>query len=262
MNLKLVAIDVDGTLLNDRYEITERTKKALLDIKEQGVKVILASGRGPNACFPIAMELGITDPLITHNGAVLIHPTTKESEFEIGFKAKELSPIIEYCRKHSIHFDINTALDMFVEGIPVHAVDMYQKFFMTPNIVPDTSELQEQIVKFSLFGEEAEIDQAFADLSPLYPELSIIRSGERFIDVIHPRATKGNTLRQLLADFDILPEETIAFGNYFNDLEMIELAGLGVAMANSPDQVKDLADRVTASNNEDGVALVIEEFLR
>jgi Cof subfamily protein (haloacid dehalogenase superfamily) len=261
MQVKLLAIDVDGTLLNDDHQLTERTKSAISQIKERGVKVVLATGRGPVSCFPIMEELALTEPIITHNGAVIVGPQTKQIALEIGFKAEELLPIIQYCRQTGIHFDASTAFEMYVEGRTPEADQMYKKFFANPRMVADTSLLKDQIVKFTLFGDEKQMDQALEEVAFKFPDWSIIRSGETFIDVIHPKATKGNALKRILKEQNILPAQVIAFGNYYNDLEMIQLAGIGVAMENSPEQIRHLADRITVSNNDDGVAVVIEEII-
>jgi Cof subfamily protein (haloacid dehalogenase superfamily) len=261
MQVKLLAIDVDGTLLTDGYEITERTKVAIAQIKEYGVKVVLATGRGPGSCFPIMEELALTDPIITHNGAVIVKAGTKEVALEIGFKAEELLPIIQYCRQTGIHFDACTAFEMYTEGKTPEADLMYQKFFANPILVDDTSLLKDQVVKFTLFGDEGKMDQALEEVAPKFPDWSIIRSGEKFIDVIHPQARKGSALKHVLQELAIHSDQVVAFGNYYNDLEMIQLAGLGVAMENSPPEIKHLADRVTASNNEDGVARMIEDLI-
>jgi len=262
MKIKLLALDVDGTLLNDQHEITERTQRVIAQMQQQGVKIVLATGRGPKSTFPLAERLHLTDPIITHNGAVIVDPLTKEISLEIGFKSKELAEVIHYCREKHIHFDVNTALDMYAEDVPEHALPMYNKFFMQPEIVSDATLLQHHIVKFTMFGNEKEIDRAFEEICLLFPELTIIRSGELFIDIMHPKATKGYALQQILTMYEILPEEVISFGNYFNDIEMLQLAGIGVAMQNSPAGVKELANYVTPSNNEDGVAEFLEKMIK
>jgi Cof subfamily protein (haloacid dehalogenase superfamily) len=261
LKVKLLAIDVDGTLLTDEYSMTERTKTAISNIKKRGVKIILATGRGPKSCFQIMEELDLNDPIITHNGAVIFDPLTKQISLEIGFKAEELIPVIHYSRQAGIHFDLCTAFDMYHEGATKEVEEIYKKFHVNPTLVQDSSLLEEQIVKFTLFGNGKKLDQAMEELLPQFPEWSIIRSGETFIDVIHPQATKGSALNHLIHEYGIDPTDIVAFGNYFNDLEMIQLAGLGVAMANSPLQIQKSADRITTSNNEDGVALIVEELL-
>ncbi|GGK29443.1 sugar phosphate phosphatase [Caldalkalibacillus thermarum] len=262
MNIKLLAIDVDGTLLHDNHELSERTKEAIFRIKEEGVRVVLATGRGPRSCDPLIEALQLTDPMITHNGAVIYNPVRNMAEQQVGFEAKELLPIIRYCRSRNIHFDVNTAFGIYVEQLREEVVPVYKQFFVEPVVVDDIGSLTDPIVKLTLTDQPHRLDQVMNEIVPQFPDLSIIRSGETFIDVIHPQATKANALRYLLQKFRISPDEVMAFGNYYNDLEMLQLAGTGVAMGNAPREVQQQADIVTQSNNEDGVALVIENMLR
>ncbi|WP_202078328.1 HAD family hydrolase [Caldalkalibacillus salinus] len=261
-DIKLVAIDVDGTLLTDEHELTEHTKNTILKLKDKGIQVILASGRGPTSCIPFVNQLNLTEPLITHNGAVIYHPVTGEVEKEIGFEAQELLPFIEYCREHQIQFDLNTALDMYVEQSTPEAEKVYEIFYINPTRVEDSSQLDEQIVKFTITGQQEQLDDMMQKLAPQFPNWSIIRSGETFIDIIHPKATKGFALQHILKEKNIQPEEVLAFGNYFNDVEMLQLAGTGVAMGNAPDGVKAKADRIAPPNNEEGVAAILQEYLK
>lgn len=102
MNIKLAAIDLDGTLLTDQYEMTPRTKEAVQNMQKQGVKIILASGRGPKSCDPYHEQLQLADVCITHNGAVIYDRMSGKTWLEVGFEANELRPLIEYCRKLQI----------------------------------------------------------------------------------------------------------------------------------------------------------------
>jgi Cof subfamily protein (haloacid dehalogenase superfamily) len=261
MMYQLVAIDIDGTLLNSEHRISARTKRAVQHIQEAGLKVILASGRGPRSVDPFIEELMLADAVITHNGAVIYEKNPASARQEIGFQAKELEQLINYCREKKVHFDLNTAFDVYVEQLSEEAKKIYARFFMEPSVVEDASLVKQTIVKFTISGVEKQIDEVYEQISPRFPGWSIIRSGETFIDVIHPRATKANALQLLLQEYGIRPQQVVAFGNYFNDIEMLEMSGLGVAMDNAPQAVKDKADRVTASNDEDGVAIVLEELL-
>lgn len=257
---KLVAIDLDGTLLTDDHHISERTKKAIKNIREQGIKVVIATGRGPLSCDPYVQQLELNVPVIAHNGAVIYEPGTQNKTFEIGYPAQELLPIIQYCRREQIHFDLSTAFAMYIEGGNDQSNAIYEQFMVNPSLMKDTSQIKDLVVKVSLFDQKERLDHVLQDIVPRFTHWSVVRSGEVFIDIIHPQATKGNALQKLLNKWYIHPEEVVSFGNFFNDLEMIRLAGLGVAMANSPQEVKDEADFVTSSNNQDGVAKVLEDF--
>ena len=138
---------------------------------------------------------------------------------------------------------------------------MYRIFGIEPLWVPDLADVNHRLVKMTIFGSSAEMDQAERDWPTLHCPLSIIRSGERFIDIMHPQASKGNALRKLAEEMGVDRTQVMAVGNYYNDLGMLEFAGLGVAMANAPEDLKRKADAVTLNNNEDGVAHALHRYV-
>lgn len=260
--ISMIALDVDGTLLTDDFTISDRTKRIIQQAQAQNIKIILATGRNPRSCYPIMEELNLVSPMITHNGAVIVDSVTKNVTNVLGFTVQDMQEIIHYCRKHHLHFDLNGAFEMYVESFTPAAKEMYAKFHMTPLKVEDIFNLEEVLVKLTIFAEEKQLNEVYFQLKEICSQWRIIRSGEYFIDIMHPQATKGAALRHILKEEQIHPEELVAFGNYYNDIEMLQMAGLGVAMDNSPVEVKQLADRITTSNNEDGVAVVLEELLK
>lgn len=261
MNVKLIAIDIDGTLLRDDFTISARTKQVLRKVKEQSVPIVLASGRGVGSCLPLSAELGIQDPIIAHNGAVIYDTKREESLMELGFSMREMIDLIQYCRQHQIHYDVSTTSGVYLDQRRKQSEVIYNKFFIQPRWVDDCLTLNEQAVKITLSGTAEQLDRVFYDLYPLQGQQRMIRSGEMFIDITHPQATKGYALQTLLQLLDISVKDVIAFGNYYNDLEIISISGMGVAMKNSPHEVLDQADRVAPTNNDDGVACVLEEMM-
>lgn len=262
MNYSILALDVDGTLLNDDYELTEATKKAIRHVHEKGTRIVLCTGRGPINAIPILEELGLEGVLITHNGAATVQSPGKQVLHEYAFEVQQLGGLIRYCRERRIHFDVCTAFGMYADVIGPDAVKMYDKFMLMPEKMDDLLALHEPIVKFTLFGPEEEMDRVERDYAGLkLPEgLHYIRSGALFIDVMSLEASKGKALAQLAKQWHVPKERIIAMGNYYNDVEMLQYAGLGIAMANSPEPVKAAADAVTASNNEDGVAAALKHY--
>jgi Cof subfamily protein (haloacid dehalogenase superfamily) len=261
MNIKLVAIDIDGTLLHDDFTLSARNKQMLKRVKERQIPIVLASGRSPVSCLPLSADLGISDPLIAHNGAVIYDPQAQRTVLEFGFPASDLQDMIQYCRQHQIQYDVNTAFDLYVDWMNPEFMGLYEKFYIEPKWVDDCLTLDEQVVKFTLTGSPEQMDRALLELSPSQKNRRIIRSGETFIDIIHSQATKGYALQKLLSILEIPATDVLAFGNYYNDIEMLTLSGLGVAMQNSPQEVLAQADRVAPANNEDGVARVLEDLL-
>ena len=136
MNFRLAAIDIDGTLLSDDYQLSLKTKEAVHNAKDAGVEIVLCSGRAPRSVFPIMEEMGLDGFLITHNGAVTTHSKTKEIMDEQGFFMDSLYNVLDYCRQSGIHTDFCTAFDMYTEKIDTEELlSLYEKYHMVPKIV-------------------------------------------------------------------------------------------------------------------------------
>jgi hydroxymethylpyrimidine pyrophosphatase-like HAD family hydrolase len=170
-------------------------------------------------------------------------------------------PMLQYVRQANIQFDVCTAFDMYIEGLGDYE-DMYNKFMANPNILPDVTELKLPIVKFSLLSQPDVLDRVEREWNDqkLFGKLKMIRSGDVFIDVMNPAANKGNALKALADSWHIDAGQVMAVGNYYNDLEMMSFAGLGLAVENSPEGVKAAADGIVASNNDDGVYEAIAKY--
>ncbi|QGQ97418.1 HAD family phosphatase [Paenibacillus psychroresistens] len=260
MNYKLIALDVDGTLLNDEYMLTEKTKYAVKRANDAGAQIVLCTGRGPQNTLPILAELGLEGIVITHNGAATVQSKDLKILHEVTFLSEDIKPFIEYCRAKQAHFAINAPFEIYVEEFNDEIKAMYNKFKLEPIVTKDAIALDIDRVKLSVFSERTAMDQIEADWRAMASPLSIIRSGHHFIDIMHAEASKGHALRRLAEDKGIKQEEIMAIGNYYNDSEMILYAGLGIAMANSPEPLKLQANELTGSNNEDGVYQAIMKY--
>jgi Cof subfamily protein (haloacid dehalogenase superfamily) len=261
---KLIALDVDGTLLNDHYELSDKTRQIIRKVHDAGSRIVLCTGRGPTSTIPILQELGLEGTLITHNGAATVHsdPSGDQLLHQFSFSLDDIQPMLEYVRKEQVHFDVCTAFDMHIERLGEDEKEMYKKFFITPIVIPDVMDLKLPIVKFTLAGQPDVMDRVQREWEEqkLYGSLRMIRSGELFIDVMNAAANKGNALKELADSWEIDAKHVMAVGNYYNDLEMMSFAGLGLAVANSPEGVKAAADAVVPSNNEDGVYEAIVKY--
>ncbi|MFC4306280.1 Cof-type HAD-IIB family hydrolase [Cohnella boryungensis] len=261
MNYSMIALDVDGTLLDDRHKITPRVREAVLSAANKGIEIVICTGRGTTSALPVLKELGLKGTMITHNGASVVDSETREILHDTVISHELALRYIQYLREQSIHFDMNTAFDLFVNHIREEAATMYNHLQAKPILRTLEEGMPERLVKLSVFAPKTVLDQVEADWQSWGPQLQAIRSGDNFIDVQHLQASKGHALERLAALRGIPRERILAMGNYYNDMEMLIYAGRGVAMANSPEEVKAAADEVTVSNNEDGVAVVLERLV-
>ncbi len=261
MNYRIIALDVDGTLINDDHELPPRVREAVRAAAERGAEIVLCTGRGSTSALPVLEELGLSGTMITHNGASTVDSKTRRILHETVIEAEAAFRYLAYCRERGIHFDMNTAFDLYVEKLTEESERMYGRMFARPIVWEAARGLPEHTVKLSIFAAKEALDAVQRDWGVWEDGLQVVRSGDYFIDVQPHRASKGAALERLAGLRGVPREQVLAIGNYYNDIGMLEFAGRGVAMANSPEEVKRAADAVTVSNNEDGVAVVLEELL-
>ncbi|MDT9724999.1 HAD family phosphatase [Xylanibacillus composti] len=262
MPYQLIALDVDGTLLRDDHSLSEANISTIREAANRGAEIVLCTGRGTDSALPVLEELGLEGTLITHNGAVIVDSRNRELLAEEGFEPAVIEPLIRHARTNGIHFDVCTAFELWVEALNDEVSAMYEKYLVNPRQVADVLAADDRLVKLTVFGTIAQMDQVEKDWQALLPDaISLIRSGDFFVDVMRRGVSKGAALRKLSAVKGISLERVMAIGNYYNDVAMLEEAGLGIAVANSPDGVKAAADQVTASNNDDGVHWAIQQYI-
>lgn len=268
MGIKLITIDIDDTLVNSEKQITPRVKQALQTATNQGVKVVLATGRPLSGVQDYLTQLHLANQsdqfAITYNGSVV--QTTAGEQLgghELSLADYEKFKAIaekynSYIQVESLSYAItaNTMVNRFANG-ENNMVRMPLKFQPVSDMTTD-----EHYVKFMFIDEAEKIDE-LAEHMPqeLKDEYYIVKSTPNFLEVMHKQSTKGNGL-QLLADkLGIDMSETMALGDQHNDLTMIAASGIGVAMANAVPEVKATADVMTTSQNEDGVGLAVEKWV-
>lgn len=275
---RLVALDLDGTLLNSEGKISTKNKIAIQKAAQQGISFAVATGR-PYCGLPIkAMEeLGI-HYAITTNGAGLYKIPGKECLFEQCMPAALVLDILEKLLKLEIH------MDLFIHGNAYTPAQCYKtlekitilpeslKEYITstreslPDVLAFLRENQLPVQKLTLNfmsnpdGTCKDREQAIQILSQ-YSEISFLSGGYENLEFTCAGITKAKGLSLLCKRLNISIEQTIACGDSENDLDMIKAAGLGVAMANAPEDIRLQADAVTLSNDDHGVAVILEKFL-
>lgn len=260
---KLLAIDIDDTLLNDDIIVTEGTKSALAAAIRQGVTVTLATGRMFPSAQKIARQVELNVPIITYQGALVKTLLGDEVLYERNVPADAALELLEFCNSRGLH------LQLYVDDILYSREDNdkirdYSKLSNIPYTVePDFNKLIGQpLTKMLIIDEPAYLDELAAELVPLIGDrVHITKSKAHYLEFMHKEGTKGHALKFMAEHIGCSLDETIAIGDSWNDHEMLEAAGLGVAMGNALPSLKAIADYVTLSNNDEGVRHVVEKFV-
>lgn len=255
---KLLALDLDGTLLDNQGGLSSKQILAVRKAQEAGVTVVLATGRYYMQTKRIIDQLGFKGLLVSNDGAVTIKTNTKEILHEFSYSINEVAPLIYYCRKHNIHFSVCTAFDYFVEFMDDYQEEKHKKYEIAHTIHYDVLTLKEKVMKFTVH--DVNRKEGWQNIG-LSESLKRKVDGEFFKEFVHQEASKTSGLKKVLEHLNISPSEMIAIGDYYNDLDMIEYAGLGIAMGNAPEEVKQKANAITLSNEEDGVYYAVEKYI-
>ncbi len=265
---KLIAIDIDGTLLNDRREVTDEVREAIIAAKKQGVKIVLCSGRAVGGVTLFLEELklnGDDDYIIALNGARILKAANNEviDKRTLGLNdLKDLYALGRELDTHTIFFDDTSiySLHKYIHKYTVQAAFLSQVklFYCGIDEVADDCDISQ-----ILFVDDPErMGTVFASLpDEIKNKYTIVRSTPYYIEFLHPEATKGNAVKILAEKLGIRREEVMCIGDGGNDLSMIQYAGCGVAMGNATDELKEHADYITLSNNESGVAYAIRKLV-
>ncbi|GIO31830.1 MULTISPECIES: Cof-type HAD-IIB family hydrolase [Paenibacillus] len=260
---KLIAIDIDDTLINDDKEVTPATQKALEAAIAKGAVVTLATGRAYASAQAIARQTGLNVPIITYQGSLVKNLMDEKVLYERYVPKDAAHKLFEYCIQHDLHLQVYIDDKLYAREENQKLID-YCSLNRTPYYIePDFEKLIEQPTpKMLIIDDPDYLDKlipVFREL--LGSEVHITKSKPHFLEIMHHEGTKGHALTFLANHFGVDLNETMAIGDSWNDHEMLEAAGLGVAMGNAIQALKDIADDVTLSNNEDGVKAAIEKFV-
>lgn len=264
---KILILDIDGTLVNSKKEITPRTKDALFEIQRKGHLVALASGRPYPGMKKYAKEIGLEEfggYALSFNGGMIQNCATKEVVFEKSIDKKYAKIIYDYAMENQIGM-VTYQDDMVVTGTEI---DKYMEYearlnYMILHKVKDfCSYVDFDMIKCLLTAEESKAERCEKELANmLAPDLNVFRSEPFFIEITAKGVDKAESVDHLIRQLEIPRENCICCGDGFNDLTMVSYAGIGVAMANAQQIVKDSANYITASCDDDGIVEVIEKFI-
>ena len=263
MLYKLVAVDIDGTLLNSQGIITEKTVNSIQRAVEKGVIFTICTGRPIQGVERFNSILNLDAPFITYNGAMIVMGKSKEILFEQGLSTEGARCILNWGKKLKTTIIVWSNNKLYVNELNERVHDYKQLSTVEPILIENEEDMiQNGITKILWYDNVEKINYYLNVLKDKLGEgVSYYTSKPTFLEFVDKRVSKAVAMEKLGSHFGIKSEEMIAIGDGFNDLPMIEYAGLGVAMGNSLEIIKERADYVTFSNDEDGIAHVLDKFI-
>ena len=267
LKMKIIALDLDGTLTDSNKKITPKTKQALNHVAEQGIIIVLASGRPLLGITKLSEELELSKfggYILAYNGGQIIDCKTGNVVYEKIIPIHLYSRICELAREHQVEplaykdgelfaesdKDVYVQKEAFNNSTSITVVDKLEKY------------IDKEVPKFMVVGDhekllalQKQMQSEFGDI------LNIFFSESYFLEILPEGIEKAKSLDILLDKLGLSSDELLAFGDGLNDIPMLEYAGIAVAMENAYEPVKEVADHITLSNDEDGI-LIFEEILQ
>jgi len=269
--VRLIVLDIDGTIVGPGTGVTSRLRAALVSARDRGIQVVLATGRWMPSARPLAQELGLTGAIILHNGAVVAEACTGAFITRLPLPHREAREAIHRvlaCGGQPIVYESPLTGGGIVVGVEAQDSVDARRYLASKQgvrrvdltaepLVPDPT----QIVIADRGDRVASIVRVLTD-GPwqMVESMSVAVPEARFIEILARGATKGRAAARLAAGLGITREGVLAIGDNFNDLDLIQWSGVGVAMGDAPDPVRRAADWVAPPLAEDGAAIAIERF--
>lgn len=269
MKKHMIALDLDGTLLTDEKKISPRTKQVLFKAKEEGHILVISTGRPHRASINYYHELGLDTPMVNFNGALIHHPTNRNWDaLHNPMPIRTAHKIIDACYDLRVNNILAEVMDdVYIDSFDSKLVSFFDELKdESPYVIGNLKQkLEEDPTSILVYPEEDQVNKLRSHLDDYHAEIIEHRKWGapwNVIEIIKKGINKAVGLQKIAHYFDIPKERIIAFGDEDNDLEMIDYAGVGVAMGNAIDELKSVSKHVTSTNQEDGIGIFLEEYLK
>lgn len=260
MSCKLIAVDLDETLLNKKKQVSERNANALRRATESGIKIVVATGRVFTGTERIYDALALGGVIMCCGGAQ-IYSEDKALLYQGGLSSEQAKAVMDFAQENSCYYQLYVGNDYWYKE-RTHNTELYQSFCGAwGQEVPDIYERAPECAKALLISEIDSIPELKKRAAEKFSELNALISYPTFLEFYNKNTTKGTGLEFIAKHYGIKQEEIIAFGDSELDIPMLKYAGVGVAVQNSLPSVLDIADHITLASYEDGVAEYIERYL-
>lgn len=263
-HIKLIVADLDGTILHDDKSIDEDMNQCIHALNEIGIQFTLASGRNVHIMKNILQELAVTLPYITNNGANMYEHD--QCIYERDMESDALLSAFQILEKDALPFIAYTSDAVYTKDASCEELQEFlQRLKGKTKIINGfdaTMGVPDSIFKVVIIPQDSKrMQEAYTLINASCQNLQCVRSEDDIFTMTHIDATKGKTLLELLRKERIDPQDVMVFGDNFNDISMFETAGISIAMGNAHSEVKELADYITDTNNQNGVSSFIRKHI-
>lgn len=261
-DIRLVAIDLDGTLLNDSRQVSDRTVEALCGLPGRGVRVVIASARPPRSVRHIYRSLSLDTWQINYNGALIWDEPERRVVFHQPMAPDVVRRIIDHARSQfpEVLVSIEAADRWLTDRLDPHHTTETGRLFGPDRIASVAEMCAEPVTKLLLMGREEMISRLAPILAEAHPDANVIRSDPDLIQIADRSVDKAAGLRRVAAHYDVPLAQVMALGDAINDIPMLQCAGVAVAMDNARPEVKRIAHWVAPSNNDHGVHAALKRY--
>ncbi|TDT69127.1 hypothetical protein EV215_1469 [Hypnocyclicus thermotrophus] len=258
-NIKLIVCDLDGTLLNSNHEISDFNIEILKKLKKNGLEIILASGRSYEAMLPTINKLNLTNEIISYNGAAIYK--NNNLIFQKVLSKNISKELINIGKTKNIYFHAFHNFKWYIEEFTNEAKEYKERSGLQEHYIDFSTLENPNFLKLMYISSKENIDILEKFLKEKYKNTIYLgRSNDNFLEVMHKNVSKANALKQILKNKNFNTENIMAFGDGFNDYEMLKYAKIGVVMDNANKKLKSLIKYKTISNDENGVGIFLKKF--
>jgi Cof subfamily protein (haloacid dehalogenase superfamily) len=259
--IKLVAIDLDGTLLNSQRIITPLTSKIISNVVNREIHIVLVSARMLPSVLNYKKQLNLQDPVIAYSGAV-IKPDRSSPIWLGNIVPRIANEIIRFLKSYNIHLFTYIGNIWYVDTFDSEAKEESQVINIVPIIVENVQEIvSDGVTKLTVVGESSTLAEIADYLRQEFPsDITCIFSRPTDLEILKKGISKSKALSLVGKLLNIEPNEMMAIGDHHNDIDMLEFVGTAIAMGNAPKEVKKIADLIAPSNDNDGVAFILDHF--
>jgi Cof subfamily protein (haloacid dehalogenase superfamily) len=260
-NIKLVVSDMDGTLLNSQHEVSDRFLTQFQQLKARDIHFVAASGRQYQSITHKLSSIQNDISVIAENGALMQHQGVTKVLLQLS--SSDVNTCIALLNQVKGCYPVVCGRKAaYIESSDEAFLAEFRNYYSAIQQVDDLTQVtDDEFLKVAVFHFESTEDDVYPHLDPILDQFQVIVSGQHWLDISHKEANKAFALRQIQNDLGISPEETLVFGDYNNDIEMLKLTKFSYAMANAHPQVKATASYSTSSNDAYGVENILELLL-